>query len=258
MPFAEINGGKIHYRIDGAEGAPVLVFSNSLGTDLSLWEKQVGAFSRSFRLLRYDSRGHGASLVTPGPYSIELLARDVLSLLDRLAIRRAHFCGLSLGGMVGMWLASHTPERIDRLVLANTSPLMAPPDAWEKRIDAVGKGGMAAIAGAVIERWFTPAFRERAPADVEPVRKVLLATPPLGYIGCCAAVRDMDQRSQLPSIRSRTLVIGGSHDPATPPAMGRGIADAIPGAQYIELSAAHLSNIEAADAFNNALSDFLK
>jgi 3-oxoadipate enol-lactonase len=257
MPFAEISGGSIHYRIDGDADAPVLVLSNSLGTDLSMWDQQVPALSCSFRVLRYDSRGHGRSLVTPGPYSIELLARDVVGLLDRLQIARAHLCGLSLGGMVGMWLAANMPGRVGKLVLANTSARLGPPEAWDARVKTVLQGGMNSIVGTVIERWFTPTFLARHTDDVTAVRQALLATAPNGYMACCTAIRDMDQRGQLASIRSPTLVIAGQHDPATPPAMGRTIADGIRGARFIELPTAHLSNIEAADAFNAAVLDFL-
>ena len=156
-----------------------------------------------------------------------------------------------------MWLGVHAPARVNKLVLANTSPFLGPADAWEKRIDAVRKGGMAAIADGVLERWFTPAFRERGAADVRAVREALLGTPTEGYCGCCAAIRDMDQRASLGAIRLPTLVIGGTHDPATTPAMCRDLAGAITGARYVELPAAHLSNIEAADVFNQAVADFL-
>jgi 3-oxoadipate enol-lactonase len=257
MPFAEVSGGRIHYRIDGDPDAPVLVLSNSLGTDLSMWDRLVAALSRSFKVLRYDSRGHGRSLVTSGPYRIELLARDVVSLLDRLEMARVHFCGLSLGGMVGIWLGAHEPARVDRLVLANTAAHLGPPEAWDARVDAIRLGGMASIADRVIERWFTPAFRASCPSDVNAVRQTLLTAPPDGYIACCAAVRDMDQRAELGSIRAPTLVIAGRHDPATPPAACRLIPDAIPRARLVELSAAHLSNIEAAEAFNAAVLGFL-
>jgi len=257
MPFAEISGGGIHYRIDGDDDAPVLVLSNSLGTDLSMWEPQVAALSASFQVLRYVSRGHGRSLVTPGPYRIELLARDLVSLLDRLRIARAHFCGLSLGGMVGIWLAAHVPQRVDKLVLANSAARLGPPEFWDSRIEAVLQGGMNAVAGVIIERWFTPTFMGRCPNDVSAVRRTLLGISPDGYIACCRAIRDMDQLADLTSIRSPALVIAGQYDPATPPVTCRMIGDAIRGARFVELPTAHLSNIEAADAFNAAVLDFL-
>lgn len=257
MAFVDVDGGRIHYRLDGPEDSPVLVLSNSLGTDLTLWDVQVAAFARPFRVLRYDSRGHGASTVTPGPYSIERLACDVIGLLDRLGIGRAHFCGLSIGGMVGIRLAAQAPERLDRLVLCNTAARIGPPEIWNARIEAVREGGMAVITAAVLERWFTPAFRERSPETVERVRRMLLATPPAGYIASCVAVRDMDQREALFRVRTPTLVISGTHDAATPPADGRFLAESIPGARYLELEAAHLSNLEAADRFTEAVLHFL-
>jgi 3-oxoadipate enol-lactonase len=257
MPFAEVSSGRIHYRFDGDADAPVLAFSNSLGIDLSMWDRQVAALQRSFGILRYDGRGHGASLAAPGPYTIELLARDVVDLLDHAHIARVHFCGLSLGGMVGMWLGAHEPARVERLILANTAAQLGPRETWDARIEAVRKGGMASIASTVVDRWFTPAFRDRSPADVEAVRRMLLATSAEGYVACCEAIRDMDQRGELAAIRSRTLVIAGRHDPATPPATCRMLANAILGARLVELSTAHLSNIEAADLFNAAVVDFL-
>jgi len=257
MPFAEIDGGRFHYQFEGDTDGPVLVLSHSLGTNLSMWDRQAALLSLRFRVLRYDSRGHGRSMVTAGPYSIELLARDALELLDRLAISRVHFCGLSLGGMIGMWLAAHEPARVGKLVLANTAAHLPPSAAWDARIKSVQEGGITSIVDTVIERWFTPPFRESRPLDVETVRQTLLATSPDGYTACVAAIRDMDLRAELGSIQSRTLVIAGHHDPATSPAAGRTIADAINGARFIELLAAHLSNIEAAEAFNAAVLDFL-
>jgi 3-oxoadipate enol-lactonase len=255
MPYAEVNGGTTYYRIDGDPDAPVPVLSNSLGTDLSMWDRQVAALGRSFQILRYDSRGHGCSPVTPGPYSIELLARDVMSLLDQLGLARVHFCGLSLGGMVGIWLGAHA--RVDRLILANTASQHGPPEAWDARMAAIRQGGMAGVAEGIIERWFTPVFRGSSPADVKAGWQTLLASPPEGYLACCAAIRDMDQRAELVSIRSPTLVIAGRFDPATPLATCRQIADAIPRARWVELSAAHLSNVEAAEGFNAAVLDYL-
>ena len=257
MPFAEVNHGRIHYRVDGDIHAPVLLCSHSLGTDLTLWEPQRTALVRSFRILRYDSRGHGRSSVAPGPCTVELLARDAVGLLDHLGISRVHFCGLSLGGMVGMWLGVHATTRVDKLILANTAAQLGSRETWDARIQSVRAGGMAAIADGVLERWFTPAFRERRPGDVAAVRRMLLSVPPEGYTACCAAIRDMDQRAGLAAIRSPTLVISGREDPATTPAMCRMLADAIGGARVIELSAAHLSNIEAAAAFNAAVLEFL-
>lgn len=257
MAFVDRDGGRLHYRIDGAADAPTLMLSNSLGTNLSMWEAQVPTLSRHFRVLRYDCRGHGQSTVSPGPYSVEQLASDALLLLNALDLERVHFCGLSMGGMIGMWLAIHAPERIDRLVLCNTAPRIAPPELWNTRIETVRNGGMKAITDGVIGRWFTQAFIARAPEAVEAVRQGLLSTPPEGYIGCCAAIRDMDQRDEVQRIQAPTLVISSTHDPATTPADGRFLAERIGGARYTELATAHLSNIEAAEPFTVAVLKFL-
>jgi len=257
MPYAEVNNTRLHYRIDGAEGAPVLVLSNSLGTDMGMWDLQMPAFSERFRVLRYDCRGHGASRVTPGPYSIGLLAADVLGLLDSLGIERVDFCGLSLGGMVGQWLCVHAAERIGRVVLCNTTAWLGPAALWNNRIEAVRDGGMAAIADGVLDRWFTAPFLEQPSAALSQARATLLNTPADGYVACCAAVRDMDQRQDVSAIRQPALVISGSEDQATPPADGRFLAERIVGARYVELSAAHLSNIEEPGRFTGAALDFL-
>ena len=247
------NDVRIHYRFDGPEDAPVLVFSNSLGTSLSMWEPQVSIFARRFRLLRYDTRGHGLSAVTPGPYSIDQLGRDVLSLLDALGIGKVSFCGLSMGGMTGMWLGGNAPERLHRLVVCNTAALIGSPEVWNGRIALVRQGGMAAIADSVLQRWFTPSFIANAPGQIDFVRQMLLQTPAEGYIANCEAIRDMDQRDTISRITTPTLVIAGSRDPATPPEEGKFIAAKIAGAKYVELDSAHLSNIEAAKEFNEAL-----
>jgi len=245
MPFADLADTRLHYRFDGTPDAPVLVLSNSLGTTLSMWDAQVGDFARRFRVLRYDARGHGASSVTPGPYTIAQLGRDAADLLDALDLARVRFCGLSLGGMVGQWIAASAPSRVDRLVLCNTAARIPVREAYDARIAAVRQGGMAAVTGAVLERWFTADFRTRAPDKVAPVRDLLLACPPDGYIAACAAVRDMDLRDEASRIAAPTLVIAGAHDVATPPAEGRFLAGAIGGARYVELDAAHLSNVES-------------
>ena len=255
--FVDVDGARIHCRFDGAVGAPVLVLSNSLGTDLAMWDPQVAALARTFRVVRYDTRGHGSSTVSPGPYTIERLGRDVVGLLDGLGIKRAHFCGLSLGGITGMWLGIHVPERVQRLVLANTAARIGPPDNWNARIDKVRTGGMGAIAQAVMERWFTPAYIARHPDRIATMRQIMERTPADGYTACCAAIRDMDLRDAVAAIDAPTLVITGTHDIATPATDGRLLADHIEGATYIELDAAHLSNVEAAPEFTAALLAFL-
>jgi 3-oxoadipate enol-lactonase len=255
--FAAIDGSRIRFRLDGPIGAPVLVLSNSLGTNLDMWEPQLGAFSRRFRVLRYDSRGHGFSDVTAGPYTIERLARDVLGLLDELEIARAHFCGLSMGGMAGMWLGVHAPKRVDKLVLCNTAPRIGSAERWNARIDAVTKGGVGGIADALIELWFTPRFRVAAADTVQRMRAMLIGCPTDGYIASCAAVRDMDQWSTLSRIERPTLIVTGTHDAVTPPAEARRMAEVISDAKQVELDAAHISNIEAAGRFTAEVLAFL-
>jgi len=258
MPFLEIGELRVHYALTGAPNAPVVALSNSLGTNFSMWDPQVPALEKEFRVLRYDTRGHGQSTVSPGPYTIEQLARDVLRLLDALRLDRVHFCGLSMGGMIGMWLGVHAGERLNRLVLCNTAARIGTAEVWNARIENVREAGMKAITPAVLERWFTPQFRAGSPEAVLPVERMLEKTPPEGYMACCEAIRDMYQREAISSIRVPTLVIAGGRDPATPPADGQFIAGRIAGARYSELDSAHLSNVEAPAKFTAELIPFLK
>jgi 3-oxoadipate enol-lactonase len=257
MPILESGDAGIHYALEGPSESPVLVFSNSLGANFSMWDAQVSALRKRFRVLRYDTRGHGQSSFTPGPYSIEQLAKDVIALLDALHLDRVHFCGLSMGGMIGMWLGAHASERLNHLVLCNAGAKIGTTETWNARIEAVRKNGMTSVASAVVERWFTPAFRQKATGTIANTLKMLEETNPDGYAACCAAVRDFDFREQVSNIRLPTLVISGAHDPATPPADGRFLAHQIPGARYVELDAAHLSNLEDRYRFNNELAAFL-
>jgi 3-oxoadipate enol-lactonase len=257
MPILKSGEARIHYLLEGQSGSPVLMFSNSLGANYSMWDAQAREFHKKFRLLRYDTRGHGQSSATAGPYSIEQLAKDVVALLDHLDLDRVYFCGLSMGGMIGMWLAVNAPERLNQLVLCNTGAKIGTLDAWNARIEAVRKNGMKSIAPAVVERWFTPAFRQKSPEIISNTLKMIEEANPDGYSACCAAIRDCDYREQVTAIRTPTLVISGAHDPATPPADGRFLSQQIPGARYAELNAAHLSNIEAQDHFNQDLAAFL-
>ena len=222
-----------------------------------MWEPQLAAFSRRFRVLRYDSRGHGLSGVTPGPYTIEQLARDVVALQDELKIDRAHFCGLSMGGMAGMWLGVHAPQRIDRLVLCNTAPRIGSAERWNARIDAVNRGGVTGIADALMELWFTPGFRAANADTVQRMRAMLIASSAEGYVASCAAVRDMDQWATLSRIERPTLIVTGTHDAVTPPADARRMAELIPGAEPVELDASHISNVEAAGRFTAEVLAFL-
>jgi 3-oxoadipate enol-lactonase len=257
MPILKSGEARIHYALEGQRGSTVLVFSNSLGANYSMWDPQAREFRKKLGVLRYDTRGHGQSPPTPGPYSIELLGRDVVAMLDALDLDRVHFCGLSMGGMIGMWLALNAPERLDKLILSNTAAKIGTAEGWNARIQAVQKNGMKSVASAILERWFTPAFRQKAPETMANILEMIEETNPGGYAACCAAVRDFDCREKLSGIRTPTLVIAGAHDPATPPDGGRFLAQQIPSGRYVELDAAHLSNIEAENQFNKELAAFL-
>jgi 3-oxoadipate enol-lactonase len=257
VPFIETKNLRMHYEWNGPVGAATLVLSNSLGTNLALWDLQAPAFAKTFRVLRYDSRGHGQTSATSGEYSVELLARDVLDLLDVLKLQCVHFCGLSVGGMTGMRLAANAPQRLDKLVLCNTSPKIGTAESWNGRIQAVRDGGTKSVAQIVVERWFTPDFRAKNPAIVEKTKSMIESTSREGYLGTCAAVRDFDFWASLKNISAPALVIAGTHDAAATPADAQKLAREIKGARYVELAAAHISNIEDADRFTEAVSTFL-
>lgn len=258
MPTLEANGIKINYQIDGADSAPALMLSNSLGTNLHMWDKQVPLLAKRFRVVRYDTRGHGKTEAPSFPYTAAMLGQDALALMDALKLDKVRFCGLSMGGMIGMWLARHAPARIEQLVLSNTAAKFGTPEIWNTRIATVRASGMKAITDAVIERWFTKEFREKSPNEVEPITQMLHTTKPEGYAGNCAAIRDVDQRWPIGEIETPTLIIGGKLDPATPFEAAELIAKRIPGAKLVGLDAAHLSNIEQPEAFTKALDGFLK
>ena len=257
MKYVQIDGGRLHYRMDGTRGKPVLVLSNSLGTDLDMWSPQMDALRPHFCIVRYDTRGHGQSSATPGPYTVEQLGRDVVALLDHVEADRAAFCGLSLGGVTGQWLGAHAPGRLTRLVLANTAPKIGTPEVWKQRIATVEAKGMSAISDALVGRWFTPAFVERDPSTIARMKAMLERQPAPGYVAACAAVRDADLREDIARIEVPTLIVAGKHDAVTPPADAAFVASKIRNAKVVELDASHLSNIEAAPAFTAALLDFL-
>jgi 3-oxoadipate enol-lactonase len=257
MPFANLRDVKIHYEWGGAEHLPVVVFSNGLGTNLRMWDPQVEEFSQHFRVLRLDTRGHGQSGVTPGSFTIEQLSWDVVGLLDALQVDQACFCGLSMGGLIGMFLGTNAAKRFPKLVLCDTAAKIGTADTWNTRIQAVQVGGMKAISGSVIERWLTPGFRSAHPSETQSVLEMVEATNPQGYMACCAALRDSDQRSTIGSIPIPTLVLTGTYDATTPPADAHFLTNAIPGAAYAEVPAAHLSNLEACDEFNRQVLQFL-
>ncbi len=257
MPVIDADGCPIHVELDGPEGAPPLMLSNSLGTTLHMWDGQVAPFTRHFRLIRFDRRGHGKSGVPKGPYTMERLGRDVLAILDGLGIKKTNWCGLSMGGMDGVWLAANAPERVEKLVVTNTSTYFPDKVAWNDRLKHVGDIGVAAFAATNMERWFTKGFREREPQAVARIHDMFAATPLEGYLACGAAVRDMDHRGLLARITAPTLVIAGQHDMATPVAANEFIKNGIRGAQMKVLDAAHLSNVEQAQAYTNAVLEFL-
>ncbi len=253
----ELPNGRMHYASEGPDDAPILLLSNSLGTDLSMWNSQMPALVRRFRVLRYDTRGHGASATAPASSTLAGHGQDVIDLLDHLGGQRAHFCGLSMGGMIGTWLAARAPSYIDRLLLCGTAARVGPPDLWTKRIAAVRSGGMGAIADAILARWFTTGFLEQSPSAVAEARRVLTHTSADGYCRCCIAIRDADLTEDVSLVTAPTLVIVGTHDSATPPSDSQFLASRIPGAGYLELDAAHLVNMEAPRAFTDAVLRFL-
>jgi 3-oxoadipate enol-lactonase/4-carboxymuconolactone decarboxylase len=255
MPFINIEGSRLYYRLDGGDDRPVLVLSHSLGVDHGQWDPQMPDLVPHFRILRYDIRGHGASDTAPGDYSIEKLGCDVLALADALDIRQFAFCGVSMGGMIGQWLAARAPDRVSHAVLANTSARLADPAPLEARRNAVLDEGMSSIVDIVMGRFFSPGNHS---PQVASTRRTFLATNPAGYAACCAAIRDMDNRGLLGSIRIPTLIIAGTRDVSTPWARnGDVLAESIPNATTLHLPAAHLSNIERPRSFTTALLDFL-
>ena len=260
MGRVQLAEGELNYQLDGPQGAPVLVLSNSLGTDLGMWDTQIPAFAEHFQVLRYDTRGHGQSLVSEGPYSIEQLGHDVLALLDALHIEKAHFCGLSMGGLIGQWLGINAGSRLRSRVVCNTAAKIGEPAVWNPRIETVlreGQTAMVALRDASIARWFTPEYAQANPDQAKRITDMLAATSPQGYAANCAAVRDADFRDQLGAIDVPTLVIAGTEDAVTPPSGGHFIQARVPGAQYAEFYAAHLSNVQAGDAFSQRVLEFL-
>jgi 3-oxoadipate enol-lactonase len=240
--------------VDGSAGAPVVLLLSPIGGAPQLWEPQLPALTERFRVVRVDHRGHGRSPVPPGPYQLADLGADTLALIDRLGVEKVHVAGESLGGMVGMWLARHAPERLDRLALMCTSARLGPPEMWAERAEIVLSQGTGAVADAAIGRWFTEDFRVREPELMARIRAMIAATPAVGYAGCCAAIQTMDQRAGLAAIRTPTLVIAGTDDPSTTPEHLRLIADGIPGSRYVQLDdCAHIANVQQAGQVNDLL-----
>ncbi|SFU81317.1 3-oxoadipate enol-lactonase [Pseudoduganella namucuonensis] len=257
MPVADINHTSIHYRTDGERHLPCLVFSNSLGTDLGMWDAQAAALVSRFHVLRYDTRGHGRSASPPGPYTLEQLGGDVLALLDHLDIERAHFCGLSMGGVTGQWLGVHAPRRLIKLVLANTAARVGTAEGWQSRAAAVRAHGLGGIADGAASRWFGAGFAEREAPTVARMTDALRAQDPAGYAACCEALAAADMRGALHAVPAPTLIIAGSLDPVTTVADAEAMRAEIGDSRVATLPASHISNVESPARFTRALLDFL-
>lgn len=258
MPHVEIGEVTLHYELSGNVSGPCLMFSNSLGTNLEMWRTQMSTFEPHFAVLRYDMRGHRSSSVPSGPYTIATLGRDVLRLLDVLGLQKIAFCGLSVGGAIGQWLAANAPHRLRCVVLCNTAAKIGSYDGWNDRISRIRIGGIGSIADAVIEKWFTDSFRESHPDVVASFRKILVATNPQGYIACCEAIRDMDQRNLVKEIQIPTLIVAGEFDSATSVAQAEALKQWVDQSALRVVPGSHISNVEAASEFNSVLLEFLE
>jgi 3-oxoadipate enol-lactonase len=258
MPKIQSNGAALNVETEGREDAPVLMLSNSLGTNLHMWDAQMPAFTQHFRVVRYDRRGHGQSDAPKGPYTMEMLGRDVLAIMDALKIKKASWCGLSMGGMVGMWLGANAPERFERMVFSNTGAYYPDKAPWNDRIKTAREKGMEALAGATMERWFTKRFRDEHPDKIETMKAAFLKTPLEGYVGCCEAVRDMDHREVIKNVKVPVLVIAGRDDNATPVALGEYIHQNTPGSKLKIVEGAHIANLEDPKGYTDAVLSHLR
>jgi 3-oxoadipate enol-lactonase len=258
MPVINADDGcPIYVEVSGSDSAPALMLSNSLGTTLNMWDQQVDEWSKHFRVIRYDRRGHGRSGAPAGPYSMERFGRDVISVLDALDVRKTNWCGLSMGGMVGQWLGANAPGRIDKLILSNTNSYYADKGPWNDRIRFLQNNGLEKLVEPNMERWFTAGFRATAPDAIARMKMIFLSTSLVGYIACCEAIRDMDFRASNPTITAPTLVIVGAQDPATPPSAGQAIVAQIKGAKLASLDAAHIANMEQPKLYTETVLNFL-
>lgn len=259
MKTVEVNGITVRYQVEGS--GPWVALSHSLSCDLTMWDELAAALAPAFSVLRYDTRGHGQTSATEGAYSFEQLTADLGGLLDALNIGRTHFVGLSMGGMIGQYFALAAPQKLNKLVIANSTSRI-PPEAgplWDERIAIVRAQGCAGVVEGTLGRWFTPGFRAARPDATQRIGKLIADTPPAGYIGCAGAIRHLDITARIGAIAAPTLVIAGADDPGTPPAMSEVIASTIPGARLeIIPAASHLSCIEQPEIFNRLVTDFLK
>lgn len=249
---------EVHHVVTGPEDAPVVLLSNSLGSTYEMWDPQADALAERFRVVRYDTRGHGRSPVPPGPYAIDDLVDDVVALLDRLEVQRAHVVGLSLGGMTALRLAAREPARVDRLVVLCTGALLGPASGWTERAATVRAHGTSAVAEAVVQRWFTPAFLEAQPSARARHEAMVAATPAEGYAGCCEVIATMDLHPDLPAVTAPTLAIAGADDPATPPPHLEEIATSVQDGRLLVVpDAAHLANVQQPGTVTPAILDHL-
>ncbi len=248
---------RTNFKIQGTPNSPVLVFSNSLGSDMGMWNELVTYLLPYFRVLQYDTRGHGGSEVTAGDYTIAQLGQDVIALLDQLDIDKAHFCGLSMGGLIGQWLAINHPDRLIKLVISNTDAKIGDADRWDERIQTISKGGMQAIVETTLVKWFTDAFRNEGSKRVSETKAVFVANDPKGYCSCCAAIRDADFRASIGNITVETLVITGDEDEVTNVVQAKNLADIIPNATLKILPARHLASTELPEIYAETLIDFI-
>ena len=256
----EANGLQINYELSGQEGAPVVVLSHSLGSSLEMWNPQIAVLEPHYRVLRFDTRGHGGSEAPAQHYSLDQLGEDTVSLLDVLGIDGVHFVGLSMGGMIGQYIALNHCKRLRSLVLCDTAALI-PPEAqpvWQERIDTARENGLTALVEDTLQRWFTPPYLEQNPPEVQLIRKLFLSTPLAGYIGCSQAIRSLDYLEQLAYVKIPTLIIVGRDDPGTPVEASQAMQERITRSKLVVLdSAAHLSNVEQSEAFNQSLIKFI-
>jgi 3-oxoadipate enol-lactonase len=257
MSKIHANGITIHYKLEGTKGLPILVFSNSLGTDFHMWDAVVPALLPHFQILRYDTRGHGGTTATPEPYSIDLLGNDILALITALKIEKFAFCGLSMGGLIGQWLGIYHSEKLDELIICNTAAKIGVAEVWNERIEGILKNGTASIWSATITRWFTPNFQHET-TKIKAVKAAFLGCNRGGYAAACAAVRDADFREKIHEIDVKTLIITGNQDPVTTVEHAEFMQSKIKNSTLEVLEAAHLSSVEQPEKFAAALLDFLK
>lgn len=258
MPIIDVDGCAINVQVDGRKDAPPLMLSNSMGCSLEMWQPQMAALAERFCVIRYDRRGHGKSAASNVGYSVERFGKDAIAILDHLGVDKTHWCGISLGGIVGQWIAATAPERIDRLVLSNTTSYVADPTNWLNRIKAVQENGLASIADTVLVGWLTEGYRQSHPEVVASLRQMLVSTDPTAYAGCCATLSKLDQRALLSRIACQTLIIAGEHDKSTPIPAAELLKSKIPNARLEIIDAAHISNVEAADKFTQLVLSFLE